>query len=200
MDVFEAIETRRSIRRYKDKPVPPELLDKVLEAARVAPSTSNTQSWKFKVVTDPALRKQIRDSAYGQRFLEQAPVVIACCVDFDAFKDRGKQTRKLVKSGVRPSLEMILRSVIGGKGKEFDPERVVINGTMNVSIAVEHMILAAQALGLGTCWVRAFKAQEVSDILGLPENVSVLSLLPLGFPDETPKARPRKEMDEIIIP
>jgi len=200
MDVFEAIEARRSIRRYKDKPVPPEMLDKVLEAARIAPSTSNTQSWKFKVVTDPAVRKQIRDSAYGQRFIEQAPVVIACCLDFDAFKERGRQTLRLVMSGVRPSLEMMLRSVKGSKSKDFDPERVVINGTMNVSIAVEHMILAAQELGLGTCWVRAFDAPAIAEILDLPQSVAVLSLLPIGWPDESPKARPRKEMEEILIP
>src|SRR5659263_694802 len=107
MDVFEAIEARRSVRKYKKKRVPDELLDKVLEAARIAPSTSNTQSWKFKVVTDPATRKRIRDVAYGQRFVEEAPVVIACCLDFEAFKERGRQTLKLVLRGVRPSLETV---------------------------------------------------------------------------------------------
>jgi nitroreductase len=186
MDVFDAIETRRSIRKFKDKPVPDELLDRVLEAARIAPSTSNTQSWKFKVVTDAEARRKIRESAYGQRFIEQAPVVIVCCVDFEAFKDRGKQTLKLLMGGVRPSLEMVLRSVKGGKDKDFDPERVVINGTMNVTIAVEHMILAAEALGLGTCWVRAFDAVAVGKALDLPEGLAVLNLLPLGYPNETP--------------
>ncbi|HEY5527049.1 MAG TPA: nitroreductase family protein [Candidatus Anoxymicrobiaceae bacterium] len=200
MDVFEAIASRRSIRKYKSEPVPQELLDKVLEAARIAPSTSNTQSWKFMVVTDPDKRKKIRDSAFGQRFVEQAPVVIVCCVDFEAFKDRGRQTLKLVMRGVRPSMEMILRSVRGGKDKDFDPERVVINGTMNVTIAVEHMIIAAEALGLGTCWVRAFDPVAVAETLSLPEGMVVLSLLPLGYPDEKPKPRPRKAMEEIVIP
>ncbi len=127
-------------------------------------------------------------------------MLIACCLDFDAFKERGRRTLELVMSGVRPSLEMILRSVKGSKDKELDPERVVINGTMNVSIAVEHMALAAQALGLGTCWVRAFDARAVADILELPGNVAVLCLLPLGYPDELPKARPRKDTEEILIP
>lgn len=199
MDVFEAIDSRRSIRKYKSDPVPAELLDKVLEAARIAPSTSNTQSWKFKVITDSDIRRQLRDSAYGQRFLEQAPVVIACCLDFESFKERGKQTLRLVMSGVRPSLEMILRSVKGGKEKGFDPERIVINGTMNVTIAVEHMILAAQALGLGTCWVRAFDAEAVARTLDLPESVAVVCLLPLGYPSESPKPRPRKQLEEILI-
>ena len=174
-------------------------MNKVLEAARLAPSTSNTQSWKFKVITDLETRKRIREAAFGQRFIEEEPVVIAYCLDFEAFKERGKQTLKLVMAGVRPSLEMVLRSVRGGKSKEFDPERVVINGTMNVTIATEHMILAAHELGLGTCWVRAFDASKVADILGLPEEVTVLCLLPLGFPDEAPKPRPRKALEDILI-
>ncbi|HEY5502860.1 MAG TPA: nitroreductase family protein [Candidatus Anoxymicrobiaceae bacterium] len=199
MDVFEAIEGRRSIRKYKKKPVPDDLLDKVLEAARIAPSTSNTQSWRFKVVTDPAVRKRIRDVAYGQRFVEEAPVVIACCLDFSAFKERGRQTLKLVLRGVRPSLEMVLRSVRGNKDKDFDPERVVINGTMNVTIAVEHMILEAQSLGLGTCWVRAFDPPAVSEILDLPEGMVIVNLLTLGYPDQKPAARPRKKLEEILL-
>jgi len=199
MDVLEAIESRRSVRRYKDKPVGEETLNKVLEAARLAPSTSNTQSWKFKVVTDLDTRKKLREVAYGQRFIEEAPVVVVCCLDFEAFKERGKQTLKLVMSGVRPSLEMVLRSVRGGKAKDFDPERVVINGTMNVTIATEHMILAAQQLGLGTCWVRAFDAPKVAEILDLPEGVTVLCLLPIGYPAETPKARPRKALEDILL-
>jgi nitroreductase len=199
MDVFEAIESRRSIRKYKGKPVEAELLDKVLEAARLAPSTSNTQSWKFKVVTDPATRKRIRDVAFGQRFVEEAPVVIACCLDLLAFKDRGKQTLKLVLSGVRPSLEMALRMVKGSKDKDFDPERVVINGTVNVAIATEHMILMAESLGLGTCWVRAFDPAAVAELLDLPEGLIVVNLLTLGYPDQRPGARPRKSMEDIII-
>jgi nitroreductase len=199
MDVLEAIESRRSVRKYKDEPVSEELLDKVLEAARLAPSTSNTQSWKFKVVTDRETRKQIREAAYGQRFIEEAPVVIACCLDFEAFKERGKQTLKLVMRGVRPSLEMVLRSVRGGKGKDFDPERVVINGTMNVTIATEHMILAAHELGLGTCWVRAFDSQKVAEILDLPNGLTIVCLLPLGYPAEAPRPRPRKTLEEILV-
>jgi nitroreductase len=200
MDVLEAIDKRRSIRKYKDKAVPDRLLRQVLEAARLAPSTSNTQSWKFKIVTDDETRREIRESAYGQRFVEEAPVVIACCLDFEAFKERGKQTIKLVlKSGVRPSLEMVLRSVKGGKGREFEAERVVVNGIINVSIATEHMALAAAGLGLGTCWVRAFDHKAVSKILDLPDTVALVALMTLGYPAQSPGARPRKPLDELLL-
>lgn len=200
METLEAIEKRRSIRRYSSTPVPGELLNKLLEAARLAPSTSNTQSWKFKVVTDPGARRELREAAHGQKFVEQAPAIIACCMDFNAFEDRGKRTLELVMTGaVRPSLEMVLRAVRGGKDREFDPERVVINGVMNVSIAAEHIALAATSLGLGTCWVRAFDAAEVERIIGVPEGVKVLSLMTIGYPAEEPAARPRRPMEEIIL-
>jgi nitroreductase len=199
MDVFEAIARRRSVRKYKSKPVPADLLEKVLESARLAPSTSNTQSWKFKVVTDPGTRKRLRAVAYGQRFIEEAPVVIACCLDVEAFKERGKQMLKLILRGVRPSLEMALHMARGGKDKGFDPERIIINGTMNVAIATEHMILTAESLGLSTCWVRAYDPDSVADVLDLPDGVILVSLLTLGYSDQKPAARPRKSPEEIII-
>jgi len=198
VDVLEAIEARRSIRKYTDEPVPPEMIDRLLEAARAAPSTSNTQSWKFKVITDPRTRARIKDVAYGQKFVARAPVIIACCLDLDAFKEKGKQTLKLVLSGaVRPSMEMILRAARGGKDSEFSPERVVINGTINVAIATEHIVLAATALGLGTCWIRAFDAPAVQEILAIPERLTIVCLLTVGYPDQSPPARPRRSLDEI---
>ncbi|MBU1672021.1 MAG: nitroreductase family protein [Actinobacteria bacterium] len=199
MDVLEAIDSRRSIRKYKDKAVPDRLLRQVLEAARQAPSTSNTQSWKFKIVTDDETRHEIRESAYGQRFIEEAPVVIACCLDFEAFKERGKQALKLVLKGVRPSLEMMLRSIKGGKDKQFESERVMVNGIINVSIAAEHMALAATSLGLGTCWVRAFDHKAVAGILDLPDTVALVALLTLGYPAQSPGARPRKPIEDLLL-
>jgi len=200
VDALEAIQARRSIRKYTDEPVPPEMIDRLLEAARAAPSTSNTQSWKFKVITDPQTRARIKDVAYGQKFVARAPVIIACCLDLDAFREKGKQTLKLVLSGaVRPSMEMILRAARGGKDREFSPERVVINGTINVAIATDHIVLAATALGLGTCWIRAFDAPAVQEILAIPEGLTIVCLLTIGYPDQSPPARPRRSLDEIVL-
>jgi len=200
MEVFETIESRRSIRKYKGDPVPAELLEKLLEAARLAPSASNVQSWKFKVVSDAETRGKLKEAAAGQKFVEQAPVVIACCIDFGAFKEKGKQTLKLVTTGaVKPSIGMILRAVRGSQEKGLDAERLVIHGVINVTIATEHIVLAAAALGLGTCWIRAFDAGRAEQILGLPEDVTVLALLTVGYPDEAPPARPRRRLEEILL-
>jgi len=200
MEVFEAIEKRRSIRKYRGEPVPEDLMNRLLEAARLAPSSSNTQSWKFKVITDLETRKKMKDLALGQKFVEEAPAVIACCVDFNAFGERGKEVLKLVLSGAaRPSLGMILRAVRRGKDRDKDPERVVVNGVINVSIAVEHIALEATELGLGTCWIRAFDADGVQELLALPDGVSVLCLMTVGYPAQDPPPRPRVPLEEIRI-
>lgn len=200
LDVFEAIEKRRSVRRYLSDPVPVELVDKLLDAARLAPSTSNVQSWRFKVVTDPATRAKLWKGE-RQRFVEKAPVVIACCVDLDAFKGKVKRTLGLIVRGeVMPTIEKVLRSV--KRSSDIDPERLerqVVHGIINVSIASEHIVLAATELGLGTCWVRTFDSDAAVEALDLPDNVIVISLLTIGYPDESPAAKPRHKLEDIKL-
>ena len=79
MNVIEAIKTRRSVRSYQDKPVEPEKLQQILEAARLAPSASNSQDWKFIVVQDPQTRQALAKACHDQAFIAQAPIVIAAC-------------------------------------------------------------------------------------------------------------------------
>lgn len=83
MNVYEAIEARRSIRGYEDRPVEQEKLDRILEAARLAPSASNRQEWRFVVVRDAVTRQHLMKAASNQAFVGQAPIVIACCAETD---------------------------------------------------------------------------------------------------------------------
>ncbi|MBM3335966.1 nitroreductase family protein, partial [Candidatus Sumerlaeota bacterium] len=83
MDVYEAIEQRHSIRAYADRPVEQDKLERILEAARKAPSASNRQEWRFVVVTDKETRQKMMHAASKQTFVAQAPVVIACCAETD---------------------------------------------------------------------------------------------------------------------
>lgn len=164
MNVYEAIKARRSIRSYQDRPVEEDKLRRVLEAARLAPSASNRQEWRFVVVQDAQTRKRLMEAATGQRFVGQAPVVIACCAKTD--------------------------------------EHVMTCGQMcypiDVAIAIDHMTLAAVAEGLGTCWIGAFFADQVREILGIPENVPVVELLTLGYPTSVPGPSSRLPFDEIV--
>ncbi len=199
MDVLEAIHRRRSIRRFQDREVPQETIRELLEAARLAPSASNLQTWKFKVVTDQKLRRKLREAAFDQKFVERAPVVIVACADFSAFGERSKRTLELLRSGaVKPSLEMILRFLRREGGADLE-ERNLISACINVSIAVQNMVLAATSLGLGTCWVRAFVPEKVAEILSLPPECPPLILLPVGYPREDPEPRSRKSLEEILL-
>ena len=83
MDVYTAISTRKSVRAYEDRDVPDEVLTRLLEATRLAPSASNRQEWRFVVARDPDTRQRLMRAARGQRFVGQAPVVLACCAETD---------------------------------------------------------------------------------------------------------------------
>jgi len=196
---MEAVRKRRSIRRYEDTPVAREMIDELLEAARLAPSASNLQTWRFKVITDSEVKKGLREAAFNQKFVETAPVVIVACADFQAFGDRARRSIELLRSGaVKPSLSMLLRTLRSDK-VEGSEERNLTNALINVSIAVEHMVLTATSLGLGTCWVRAFEPEKVSEILSLPPECPPVFLLPLGYAREAPEPRSRRSMEEILL-
>ncbi len=164
MDVMTAIRERRSVRAYTDQPVEEEKLKAVLEAARLAPSASNRQEWRFVVVTDPDKRRELGRLALNQTFIADAPVVIACCADTDHHTMR-----------------------CGQKSYPID-----------VAIAIDHMTLAAVELGLGTCWIGAFDEPGVKSLLGIPDAIPVVELLPLGYPADSPRPKRRLEFDRIV--
>ncbi len=164
MDVFEAIRTRRSIRSYMPKEVEQEKLDKILEAARLAPSGANRQAWKFVVVTDPELRKELAGITRGQSFIADAPVVIAAVA-----------TDPKVTTGSGEPAHRI-----------------------DVSIAVDHMTLAAHALGLGTCWIGAFDQKGAERVLKVPETAEVIVLLALGYAAKEGVFKGRRPVEEIV--
>jgi len=164
MEVTEAIQKRRSVRKYQARKIENDKLDRILEAGRLAPSAKNLQEWRFVVVRDESRRKRLAEAAKGQTFVGEAPVVIAACATVtDYVMTCGQLTYPI-----------------------------------DLAIAVEHMVLAAAAEGLGTCWIGAFYEEEVKKVLNVPPQVRVVALLPLGYPDESPAPRPRKEMEEIV--
>ncbi len=164
MDVSKAIEDRRSIRRYKTADVEDDKVDKILESARIAPSAANRQKWKFVVVRDPKTRENLVDACNGQKFVADAPVLIAACsTESDTIMPCGQYAY-----------------------------------TVDLSIALSFMILQATELGLGTCWLGAFNEKMVKNILGIPENIRLVGIITVGYSDEKPAARPRKNFEEIV--
>lgn len=168
MDLYEVMRTRRSIRSYKADPIPEEVLNRVLEAARIAPSGSNRQPWRFILVQDEKVKRQLVPACGSQSFIAEAPVVVVAC-GHNIHYNRG---------GYMGEMSVLV----------------------DVSIGFTHLILAARAEGLGTCWIGAFNNDEVKRILNIPDDANVVAVTPLGYPKDEKFREPssRKGLEEII--
>ena len=164
MEFYEVLKKRRSIRKYKKAPVEQDKIDRILEAARIAPSAANFQPWHFIVIKDESVKLALKE-AYGREWFYSAPVTICAC---------GEPAKAWVRRDGKNYLDV------------------------DVSIAFEHLVLAAAAEGLGTCWVGAFDPAVVRRVLGLPDGIEPIAMTPIGYPDETPRPFSRKSMAEIV--
>jgi nitroreductase len=202
---MEAIVQRRSVRNFKPDPLPAEVLKQLVEAARLAPSGSNTQPWRFLVVTDSQERKQLRAVAASQKFIEEAPAVFVCCADLDVYQPGAtrRKGQEVVLDGYVPEASVDASSSVPTSSTMPDPTQDlrirVQSAVLNVAIAVEHIVLAAESQGLGSCWVGAFDGKGVRDMFGLPRNILVIALLPVGVPADVLPPRPRMEQEEILL-
>jgi len=168
MDVYEAIVSRRSIRAFKLDNIPEKILNKILEAAWWAPSAGNLQAREFILVTDPELKRKLCNAALGQSFIEEAPIDIVVCAN-----ERRSAQR------------------YGQRGKE-------LYCIQDATASVQNILLAAHALGLGTCWVGAFSEENVSEALNLPNGVKPIAIIPLGYPAEHPSVTPRMRLKDLV--
>ncbi len=199
MDVSEAIEKRRSIRKFKQDPIPEEKIRLLLESARLAPSGTNTQPWRFIVVKDDDTKRKLQEAAHNQRHIGRAPVIIVCCADLKAFKEFPERVDELIESGALPERTREVFIPYLSKGMDtVTKDALMVAAAANVAIAVEHIVLQAVEIGLGTCWVRWYEDNKVKEILDIPEHVEVMALLPIGVPDEDPFRRPRLELDQLV--
>jgi nitroreductase len=183
MELMEAIKGRRSIRRYTSKAVDDKTLETILEAARQAPSWANTQCWRFVVVRDSQTRNKLADTAIevtegrpnrGAEAMRITPIAIVVCAEM-------RKSGYYVRGGQEP---------VTDKGDWY---------MYDVALAMQNLTLAAHALGLGTVNIGAFDAIKAAEILGVPEGYAVVSMTPLGYPDQEPNPRPRKELSEIVF-
>ncbi len=201
MQVIEAIEARRSVRKFKDKPVSQEQLTKLLEAARLAPSAMNAQPWRFKIVNDKADIEWLSGSpTRGQKWVAGASAVIICCADLTRFLEDAKAAVRFLRDNavLPPEMQAGVENFV--QNAENAPEEVLRGAAgMNCAIALTQMMLRAVELGLGTCWIGMYDEEALRQRFALPENMAVTTLLAVGHPDESPASRPRKELREIIL-
>jgi nitroreductase len=201
MNVFEAIGRRRSIRKYKNKTLSESQIEQLLEAARLAPSGCNVQPWRFIIVKDKQLKMELRQASFNQEFVEGAPVVIVCCGDLLSWKATSGRAQEVLDRGnlsLSDECEAALKHRIDGAVAAEMHERIP-STLLNVAIAIEHIVLEAVELGLGSCWIRLFDENRVRRLLNLPDHICVVALLPVGFPDEDPALRPRLPLSDLVL-
>lgn len=213
MDATQAIHGWRSIRRYKDEPVPAEALRAVLEAGRRAPSWENVQPWHFIVVEDASMKDKLMQLSRGQKFVGKAPAVIVVCGDLSAW-DKPKNRAallELVGAGVMKVNEEIIDNVLLKDPVlcivDNGPAVVLARTFEQLGIAYGFMCVEAVNQGLGMCIVGAFGNEvtgaqkeiyeQIKSEMGLPDHIYILALLPIGIPNETPDARPRKPLESV---
>ena len=168
MDVLEAIEGRRSIRAFKSEDVPLEIVEKLIDAAKWAPSAGNIQPWEFIIVRKPEIKRRLVEAALGQTFIEEAPVIIVVCAN---------ENRSSQGYGVR--------------GK-------TLYCIQDTAAAIQNILLTAYSLGLGTCWIGAFREEEARKILEIPYGIRPVAIIPVGYPAETPPPRSRRPINQIV--
>lgn len=172
---LDLVKKRQSCRDYSETPVPDEYVANCIEAARLAPSACNKQPWRFMVVKNCELRKSICSEGLlpglPMPWLKKAPVIIVLCAETSMFTH-----------AIAPLLSKVQYHLI------------------DIGIAGEHFVLAAEAQGLGTCWIGWFNERKVRKILDLPKSLKILSLISLGHianPAESGNESKRMKAEEI---
>jgi nitroreductase len=202
-DLLKLMKTRRSIRRYQEKYIPDELLEKLIEAARWSPSGDNGQPWRFIIVRDPETKKalgKIAAEGSGRRFTAEY-FTGRMQERFEGLKDPGKKDKAFKK-------------LTSGEVSSFlanAPVIIVVCAKLDVwdvpydaAMATQNMLLMAHSLGLGSCVVVAPVSDMKDDIkvmklLKIPHGYKIVAPLAIGYPDESPNPRPRLSLEEIIF-
>jgi len=159
MSLIDILLSRRSIRRFEDKEIPRDVLDRILEAGRQSPSAANRQPYRFIVITDGEIKKKLSGGLFN-RFIKNSQATIAGGANTGA--------------------------ILTGKWSIVD-----------TTIALQNMVIAAWALGVGSCWIGDFKEEEVKDLLEIPNGWKVVALISFGYPAEHPEPKNKKAMGEV---
>ncbi|MCK4338120.1 MAG: nitroreductase family protein [Candidatus Aminicenantes bacterium] len=169
------IHQRRSIRKYLDRPVEKEKILTCLEAARLAPSAENVQPWRFLVIDNPEVKDAFSRAVFSgiysyTKFAKKAPVLILILGRLDVLANRmGKQIQNI-------SYFLI-----------------------DTGIAGEHIVLQAQELGIGTCWIGWFNTRKARKFFKIPKKYKIVSLMALGYYEQKPpREKKRKPLEEIV--
>jgi len=191
--VMECIYARRSVRSFRPDPIPEEVIRQILEAGRFAPCGGGGEPWRFGVIRDQQRKERLAKAAGEQVWIASAPIVLALCADI---------------SGAFPSSDFERVVNDARFGREFVPyteqcpdSRAMAKFWANSVpfLPGAQINLAAVSFGLGACWVGYLDTDEASRILGLPEDVVCLYLMPIGYPAERPEPASRSDLRSMVF-
>ena len=168
MEVLEAIKGRRSVRLFTNEPVSEEEVRTLVDAARHAPSAGNIQSWEFVIVRKTEIKHKLVVAALNQAFIGQAPVVIVVCANMNA------------------------------SGSGYGSRGVALYCIQDTAAATQNILLTAHSTGLSTCWVGAFKEEEVKEALSIPDGIRPVAIIPVGHGMDNPPKHPRRPLNEMV--
>jgi nitroreductase len=178
MDLFDAIKTRRSIRKYLDKPIEDEKLQAVLEAVRMSPSWANFQCWRLVVVKDKSIKAKISALSYVEA----------------VFAPMGYKSNPSMKALVEAPVVIVLCADPERSGTLWDQQYYLVDA----GLAAQNLMLAARGLGLGSVFVGIYDEDKLKKLLNIPEGIRIVGLLPLGYAAEEQKDGPsRKPVEEF---
>jgi len=160
MSCVDKLLTRRSIRKFKDTPIPDEVMQKILEAGRQSPSAINVQPWHFIVVTDQKLKDKLGNGLLNRMIRNSAFTLIGCYAPGNLFTKRYPPT--------------------------------------DTAIAMQSMVLAAHLQGVGSCWLGDYNENNIRKLFNVPNKIQILAVIAFGYPDEEPKPKKKKKMEEIF--
>jgi len=194
--VYNVLKTRRSIHRYSQKDIPETVLKRVLDAARWAPSAHNAQPWRFILIQDSLVKRKLAEAMASEWNKDLSRDGIPEC-----------EREHLIKASVEnftSSPRLIVACLTMEDMDKYPDNRRQkaehLMGVQSVAAAIQNLLLAAHAEGLGTCWFCAplFCQKTVREVLQIPENVEPQALITLGYPAEKPEAPHRRQLKTVL--
>jgi coenzyme F420-0:L-glutamate ligase/coenzyme F420-1:gamma-L-glutamate ligase len=193
--MLEILFSRRSVRKFRPDPVPEEILRRILEAANAAPSAHNARPWRFVVLRDAAVRRRLAEcmaAAYARDAEAEGQAL-------DAIRARNERSVGRITGAPLAVLALSDDSSLpAGDARRRDGERLLL--VQSVAAAIQNLLLAAHAEGLGACWLcaPAFSPGSVRDALTLPQSWTAQALVLAGYPAEEPKKPGGCALDEVV--
>ena len=198
MELSDVIASRRSIRKFRQEDISADTVRLLLDAARLAPSGSHIQPARF-IVAQSQTAKESLGQCTPYKFIVKASIIFVCCADLTALSSRDKRVGELLEAGAFDGMDVNFDNAASYTSAVMEAEVAKAYLSMNVAIAIEHIVLKAVDLGLGSCWLGRFDRDKLKEYLQQDDSIYPVVLLPVGYPDQSPKARPRFDLDKLVL-